>query len=95
MASKTQGACLWGLVKPYQVHAPAEMLEVGGRGDAVGLLKWCGFLSLRAKGDFLKRKGLVCCGLVKPCQVRAPAEMLEVGEEGEPLELFLVLAIRT
>ncbi|WP_375685661.1 hypothetical protein [Bartonella sp. AP21QHHD] len=52
MASKTQGACLWGLVKPYQVHAPAEMLEVGGRGGAVGLLKWCGFLSLRARCGF-------------------------------------------
>ncbi|WP_375682002.1 hypothetical protein, partial [Bartonella sp. CE47NXGY] len=29
---KTQDACLWGLVKPCQVRAPAEMLEVGKRG---------------------------------------------------------------
>ncbi|WP_375681368.1 MULTISPECIES: hypothetical protein [unclassified Bartonella] len=39
---KTQEACLWGLVKPYQVHAPAEMLEVGGRGDAVGIVSCIG-----------------------------------------------------
>ncbi|WP_375676397.1 MULTISPECIES: hypothetical protein [unclassified Bartonella] len=35
---KTQEACLWGLVKPCQVRAPAEMLEVGGRGGAVGIV---------------------------------------------------------
>ncbi|WP_375675207.1 MULTISPECIES: hypothetical protein [unclassified Bartonella] len=65
-----------------------EMLEVGRRGGAVGLLKWCGFLSLRARCGFLKRKGLVCCGLVKPCQVRAPAEMLEVGGRGDAVGLL-------
>ncbi|WP_375664978.1 hypothetical protein [Bartonella sp. CL162QHHD] len=54
---------MWGLVKPCQVRAPAERLNVGGRGGAVGLLIWCGFFVVKGKGGFLKRKGLVCGGL--------------------------------
>ncbi|WP_375621481.1 hypothetical protein [Bartonella sp. AA97HXZ] len=50
---------------------------------------------VKGKGGLLKTQEACLWGLVKPCQVRAPAEMLEVGEEGEPLELFLVLAVRT
>ncbi|WP_375664266.1 MULTISPECIES: hypothetical protein [unclassified Bartonella] len=49
-------------MKPCQVRAPAEMLEVRGRGGAVGLLKLVWFFVVKGKGGFLKRKRLVCGG---------------------------------